>query len=139
MAHRLTLERLLFHAEKTEYAAERLARPMWLLRIGRERRFTQQIDRFLSLLHHLPQREAKRATVTQEAEVRRRIDAIIDSVEVFLAEHRSSGRSGLERNQRLASRIYDLRQAFEALVRGATSNPHIMDVRREEKLSHAHG
>jgi hypothetical protein len=139
MAHRLTLERLLFHAGKTEQAAARLTRPGWLLRIGRESRFTQQIDRFLSLLHYLPQPEAERATVEQEAELRRRIDAIIDSVELFLAEHRSSSRSGLERNQRLASRIYDLRQAFEALARGATSNPHIMDVRREEKLSHAHG
>jgi hypothetical protein len=68
-----------------------------------------------------------------------RLDAIIESVEWFLAEHPPSGRWRLERNQRLASRLYDLRQAFEAIVRGATPNPHSMDVRREERLSHAHG
>ena len=139
MAHRLTLETLLRDAEKTEHTAVRLAHPVWLLRIGRERRFAQQIDRFMGQLHHLPEGEAKRATVQQRAEIRRRIDAIIESVEWFLAEHPPSSRTRFERNQQLASRIYDLRRAFEAIARGATPNPDIMDVGREEHLSHSHG
>lgn len=137
MPDRKNVDALLRQAERTERQTVRLAQPGWLTS-WRDRRLIHYIDEFMSALHHLSQRDTRSVTPEQKAEARRRIDAIVDAVERFLSAHPPEDRRGLERNQRLAGRIYELRRAFEAIARHVTPNPHMIDVRREEQLAHAH-
>ena len=50
---------------------------------------------------------------------------------------RAMGRARIARNQRLAEAVYELRRAFEAVVRGMTPNAQMMDLGREERLRNA--
>lgn len=133
---RLTIEALLQEAAGTHLRASRLLKP-GLFAGWRERQFVKAIDRFMRTLHALRTSEAARAAPEQEERLRELIDGIVDDVERFLAAHGAGTRDRLERNQHLASRIYDLRRAFEAVVRGTTPNPRMTDLRREEQLRNA--
>lgn len=134
MSHRFTLEMLLKSGRETQKSASRLSRRGRLFAGRQARRFVETIESFIHAMHRLPQAEAAGATPEQETSLRQLVDGIIEEVERFLAAHPPDDRDELERNQHLAARIYDLRQAFEAIARGATPNPKIIDLRREERL-----
>jgi len=134
MGYALTIAELIDRAGQVHDSLAKLARPGWLFERWRERRFARTLEDFLHAMHHVPRTEAQRAAPDDDARLRGLIDAIIEDVERFLSSRPPGRGDALERNQQLASRVYDLRQAFEAIARGATPNPHIVDVRREERL-----
>jgi hypothetical protein len=123
MARAFTVDELVRHAARTHASASRLVEPTRFLAGWRERRFVRTIDRFVQALRHMAGGEIERATRDEETRVRALINGIVEDVEAFLERHRPRTIPQLKRNQRLETRIYGLRQAFEAIARHTTPDP----------------
>jgi hypothetical protein len=126
MARAISVNELVKHATRTHQSASRLVEPTRFLATFRERRFVRTIDRFVQALRHVPNGEIEHASRDEETRVRSLINGIVQDVEAFLERHRPTTVPQLKRNQRLETRIYGLRQAFEAIARHRTPDPNLV-------------
>jgi hypothetical protein len=138
MSEHMTAVALVSLATATHQRASLMRRGGGLLGWWRERNFVASIDGFAEAVRAMPQSEVDTAPAATIHSIGALVDAIIEDVEQFIADHRSSNLKRVERDRHLVRRIYDLRASYEKLARGVTAEPDMTDLRWKVRMDTAH-